>query len=94
MVGVSSITVCRWETGVSKSTVMARIKIAQLVNSKSADFYIGFAAALGVLVRTFDQPGIARDIMQSCGVTIDEICARLESKNTIYLHSSLAIDGH
>jgi hypothetical protein len=36
-------------------------------------FYAGFAAALASLVRGHDQPSVAKDIMQSEGVTLKHL---------------------
>lgn len=38
-----------------------------------AEFYRGFAAALATLIRDFDQPTMAKNIMTSNGVTVRDL---------------------
>lgn len=42
-------------------------------DSKDSEFYQGFALALASLVRLFDYPTVAVDIMKSNGVDIDDL---------------------
>jgi len=38
-------------------------------------FYIGFAVAVATLARNHDEPTLARNIMESCGVTLAKLKA-------------------